>query len=143
MVGENQDSVVSWQTKRKCFKKERVVNHITVTMCAAERSWKYELNIFCFSNKEVTDDSESSVCEGEMGQLWKSTVSWQVNGSSGFRESYYGQYFYEVWLGMGGKRIGRSWRGIWDPGKVFLIVISLLLTLFIVKDVKNTEKQKR
>lgn len=115
---------------------------LQLQLCAAERSWKYELNTFCFSNKEVTSDSESSVCEGGMGQLWKSTVSWQVNGSSGFRESYYRQYFYEVWLGMGGKRIGRSRREIWDPGKVFLIVISVLLTLFILKDVKNTEKQK-
>lgn len=134
MVGENQESVLrrkGWSTM------------LQLQLCAAERSWKYELNTFCFSNKEVTSDSESSVCEGGMGQLWKSTVSWQVNGSSGFRESYYRQYFYEVWLGMGGKRIGRSWREIWDPGKVFFNSYFCLAYTFYFERCKKHRKAKK
>lgn len=42
MVRENQGSVVSWQPQGECFKKERVVNHITVSTVLLKDHERYQ-----------------------------------------------------------------------------------------------------
>lgn len=117
MVRGNQGSIVSWQPKG-VFQERKSSQPYYSFNCAAERSWKIStVSLVLATKRSLGDLSESSVCVGGIGQLWTSTVGWQVNGSLGVRERYYRQCFCEVWLWMGEKKTGRRWRGIWSPGK--------------------------
>lgn len=57
MVGEDQVSIVSWQPKGECFRKERVVNQRYSFSCVLLRGdrKRHELTMFLgFDNIEVT-----------------------------------------------------------------------------------------